>query len=277
MAEPVWLAKAKTLAAGQSSRIQCCSADRSMIITNDRKGYRGYCFRCKEPVFEPHGEHSLATLLRRKAEFEIRESREVALPNDFTLDIPPEDATWIFKAGIDSELAKHYGIGYSPSLSRVIVPVYLGTELQAFTARAKYGKPKYFEKSIDPSSTIFVADPQLLLPSYRQWALSDGPDCVFVEDNLSAIRVGRVAKHVVSLMGTSANAKQLTKALNNHRDITEGYRPKVHVWLDGDGPGRTASRKLCDALRLLGYEVKEIVTNKDPKMYSYRTIKEQIT
>ncbi|QWY83410.1 putative DNA primase protein [Rhizobium phage RHph_X3_9] len=275
--DAVWLAKAKTLPAGQSMRIECCASDKSMLITNDRRGYRGFCFRCHEPVFEAHGEFSIATLARRQAELALVQDRTVKLPKDFTLDIPTEDAVWLYKAGITNEVARYYGIGYSPFLGRVIVPTYEQGELVAYTARLQYGKPKYIEKSVDPTGCVFIASKSLVLPSYRDWALASGPDAVLVEDNLSAIRVGRVAKHVVSLMGTSANSVQLAKALGNHTGLQPGRMGSVAVWLDPDGPGRTASRRLCDALRLLGYEVREVVSHRDPKLYSNRSIKEFLT
>lgn len=277
MADPLWLARAKTLPAGQSMRIECCSADRSMLISNDRRGYHGYCFRCREPgLFQAHGEFSLAVLARRRAELALVEDREVKLPRDFTLDIPTDEATWLFKAGISSEVARYYGIGWSEYLGRVIVPVYDKGELQAYTARLRYGRPKYIEKSRDPGGLVFRASDALLLPSYRDWAMGSGPDAVLVEDNLSCIRVGRVAKNAISLMGTSANSRQLAIALASHRNAgVVGFR--VAVWLDPDKPGRDASSKLCAMLRLLGYDVREILSARDPKYYSNRSIKEYLT
>ncbi len=279
MREEVWLTKAKTLPAGQSMRIECCSTDRSMLVTNDRRGYRGYCFRCHEPLFEAHGEFSLAVLARRRAELALVQERDVRLPRDFSLEIPTEEATWLFKAGISSEIAKHYGIGWSEFLGRVVFPVYEKGELVAYTARLRYGKPKYIEKSVDPGGLVFTASPSLLLPSYKDWAMGSGPDAVLVEDNLSCIRVGRVVKHCVSLMGTSANAKQLAKALFGHRSTTgvDGRPLHVAVWLDPDKAGVDASRKLCGALRMLGYTVHEVCSGRDPKYYANRTIQEYLT
>ncbi|QXP44083.1 primase [Stappia phage SI01] len=86
-----------------------------------------------------------------------------------------------------------------------------------------------------------------------------------------------MAKSVCSLMGTSANARQLDAALDGHRLLNEGKRPRVVVWLDGDRPGVVASRRLRDALLLMGYDVKEIKTPRDPKLYAYRTIKEYLS
>jgi DNA primase len=225
-------------------------------------------------MFQPHGEFSLAMLARRRAELDLVQERTVTLPRDYSLEIPTEEATWLYKAGLSAELAAYYGIGWSEYLGRIIVPTYEHGELVAYTARLRNGRPKYIEKSLDPTGCVFVAAPALLLPSYRDWAHSSGPDAVLVEDNLSAIRVGRVAKHVVSLMGTSANARQLAKALGNHRGLRPDGMGNVAVWLDPDKPGREASRRVCDALRLHGYAVHEVISNRDPKLYANRTIKE---
>lgn len=272
MQDAPWLAKAKTLAAGQSTRIICCSDDRSMLISNNRRGYTGYCFRCGPPgVFEPHGQFSIAMLAQRKAELELVQSKEVKLPNDFTLDVPQSDAVWFYKAGISAELARKYSIGYSKYLGRVILPVFNGDELLAYTARARFGKPKYIEKSVDPSGCVFIAYPETILPSYRDWSESTGPATVFVEDNLSAIRVGCVARHVVSLMGTSANDRQLM-ASGLQFNKAESTASDVVIWLDSDAAGRRASTELSKALRLRGCKVREVSTARDPKFYSNQEI-----
>lgn len=277
MADPSWLLYAKTLPAGQSMRIECCSSDKSMQITNDRRGYRGFCHRCRQPVFEAHGEHSLATLARRRAEFALVQERSVKLPSDFTLEIPTEEATWLFKAGISSEIAKHYGIGWSEYYGRVFVPVYEKGELVAYTARLRVGRPKYIEKSINPGGLIFKADARLLLPSYKDWAYQSGPDRVLVEDNLSAIRVGRLARSVVSLMGTSASSAQLAFALANHEGLRSDGMGRVVVWLDPDVAGQRAAQKLLVQLRLLGYDACNVVSKRDPKYYSYEDMKELLS
>lgn len=270
MREPKWLLMAKTLPAGGQMRIECCSADKSMLLNNGNRGYSGYCFRCRDPLFEAHGEHSLATLARRQAELAMVQSKTVELPRDFTLSIPPAEAVWLYKAGIGGDMIAHYGIGYSPFMQRVVFPVYEDGQLTAFTARLQNGRPKYIEKSLDPSGTVFVASSSKLLATYKDWAAGSGPDCVLVEDNLSAVRVGRVVKRCVSLMGTSFSDVQLGKAL----------RPRgvpiltVAIWLDPDKPGRAASRRLHGALRMQGYAAVEIVTARDPKYYSNADIKE---
>lgn len=276
MAEPAWLQFAKTVPAGQKLRIQCCAEDRSMLVSNTRHGYTGYCFRCKEHHFVSHGEFSLSELDRRAAEFALVQNKSVELPNDFSLDIPQQEALWLLKAGISFEVAKYYGIGWSARLGRIIVPTYENGKLVAYTARLQHGRPKYIEKSVDPTGCVFVSSPELLLPSYKEWAVAKGPAVVFVEDNLSAIRVGRVAKRVVSLMGTSANTVQLDKAFSLRRGPTWDTVGTVVVWLDPDKAGLTAQRTLCEKLQLFGVEVRSVLSERDPKYYSNAAIQQYL-
>jgi hypothetical protein len=268
MTDPFWLARAKTLPAGRSIKIECCASDKSLIITNDRKGYRGHCFRCGPAGFVPHGEFSIAEIQRRKAELAFLEERSIRLPADFTTDIPAAEATWLYKAGIRSDVAKHYGFGYSEKLRRVILPVYTDKKLIGFTARSTINeRPKYIER-FDPSSQgIFLADPALVLPSATDWATSCGPDLVIAEDILSTVRLGRCVRRAVSLLGTSASPEQLQQALGS------GSPRRIALWLDGDEAGRRGSFKIERTLALMGYEVKRIRTPKDPKRYSNREIR----
>lgn len=273
MADAPWLRRAKTLPAGQSARMKCCSDDRSMIVSNGKRGYTGYCFRCQEPLFEPHGLFTLEQLAQRKRELELLQSKEVRLPDDFTYDIPVSEAVWLYKSGIDAVLAKDYGIGYSPSLRRVVLPVYKGDDLEGFTARSTTSKPKYIEKA-KHGDVIFVARPEFMLPSAVAEPLQ--VDLVLVEDNLSAIRVGRVARNVVSLMGTSCSTNQMAQCFDRCGLQMAGMA-RVAVWLDPDGPGRKASREICRSLQLVGHSLREIHSTRDPKYLSYREIKEHLS
>ena len=266
MADPVWLATAKNLPAGRYVKIECCAADKSLRVSNDPKGYRAYCFRCGPAGFVAHGDFSIDQLKRRRQELEWRNERVITLPKDFTTDIPPSEAVWLYKAGVGSVVAKHYGFGYSASLRRVILPIYKDGVLQGYTARSTINeRPKYIERA-SSGSVLFFADPALRIPSEEAADSSCGYDLLFTEDILSAVRVGRVTDAVVcSLMGTSADDRQLSEA-------TQGVH-SVALWLDPDKPGRRASARLQRSLVLQGYKVKLIRSAKDPKFYSNRELR----
>jgi DNA primase len=194
------------------------------------------------------------------------QEKHVRLPKDFTTEIPPNEAVWLYKAGISAALAKHYGFGFSPSLKRVVLPVYRDSTLIGFTARSTIGaKPKYIERMASPSGAVFAADPATRLPDGDACSDTDGPDLVLTEDILSAVRVGRIARRCVALLGTSANEYQL--------EATAGCAKSIAIWLDPDRAGKKAAYKLNRTLSLQGYETVTIRTEQDPKRYSNREIR----
>jgi DNA primase len=185
----------------------------------------------------------------------------VRLPKDFTTEIPPNEAVWLYRASISAALARHYGFGYSGSLRRVVLPVYRDNALIGFTARSTINaKPKYIERMATQSGSVFVSDPLLLLPDSGDCVRDAGYDLVLTEDILSAVRVGRIARRTVALLGTSANAEQLAA-------ILKGVR-RIAIWLDPDKAGRTAGHKISRTLQLQGFSVQSIRTERDPKYYS---------
>lgn len=266
MADPFWLATAKTLAAGRHTKIECCANDKSLQVSNDPRGYRAYCYRCGPRGFVKHGDFSIDALRRRREELALVEQRTVSLPKDFTTEIPASEAVWLYKAGISHDLASHYGFGYSPYLRRVVLPIYLGDALQGFVARSTINaKPKYIEKMVQPSEAIFIADPGTRLPASEDWPVGSGPDAVFTEDILSAVRVGRHVRTSCALLGTSANVEQYAGIASNCNSVA--------VWFDPDKAGVKARKKLARSLQLRGHEVRVIKTSRDPKYYSNREIR----
>jgi DNA primase len=182
------------------------------------------------------------------------------------MEIPTNEAVWLYRAGVSTEIARHYGFGYSAHLRRVVLPVWSNGELVGFTARSTIGaKPKYIERMAQASSAIFVADPATALPAEADWPDGSGPDLCITEDILSAVRVGRLVRRCVSLLGTSANAEQLHDALQGCSTVA--------IWLDADRAGKTAHHKLKRKLALQGYETFSIRTEQDPKRYSNREIR----
>lgn len=265
--EPFWLAAAKALPAGHSRKISCCAADRSLNITNGKDGYLAHCHRCREGGFVKHGQWSLDQLAQRRAEFALQTTKEVALPKDFTLDIPSNEASWLWLAGIRSDIARFYGFGYSPFLERVVLPVYHNGQLIGYTARKRHGKPKYIEKAVDPAGIVFRSDDRLLLPSGRGVREALDKTIVITEDVLSAVRVGRVLR-ARAVLGTGLHVGAAFALLR------EVLADRVIIWLDGDKAGKDGSRRLAGQYRLLGAKVRELTTPKDPKLYSNDEIKE---
>jgi DNA primase len=238
-----------------------------MLVFNDTKGYRAYCFRCESKPFVPHGDFSIEQLRRRREELQWTQSKSIILPKDFTTDIPPREAVWLYKAGVSPALAKHYGFGYSAFLRRVILPIYRDGKLEGYTARNTINeRPKYIEKASSPDA-YFATDPAVRIGS--------GGCCtaleemvVFTEDILSATRVGRVCGQAYALMGTTLPSELLAK--------TRETAHSVAVWLDPDKAGVEGSRGVQRSLALAGCTAKIIRSSKDPKYYTNKQIREYL-
>lgn len=260
MSDPQWLQIAKSLPYGSRRKITCCSSGPSMIVEHSSKGFRSYCFRdASHGGFVPHGMLSIEDLSRRRQDLEnLLTSRWMGLPSDFTLDVPPRSMIWLLKAAVGYDLARQYGIGYSPKLDRVVLPVHEEGTLVAFVARATdKQQPKYIARYKNDPSAVFTA------------GTGGGRfDCVYTEDMLSAIRVGRY-NLTRSILGTAADEGRSVSLLQGLPAV-----PRVAVWLDGDKAGRKGRDKLARRLSLIGAEVTKINTPKDPKLYSNREIQE---
>jgi DNA primase len=187
----------------------------------------------------------------------MMQDKQVHLPDDYTLDVPKKAMLWYLKYGIDPELAASYGIGYSPSYERVILPVLDDGELIAVQMRAvePWHKPKY----LNPTGPKVAA---AVFMSAEPTGIT-----VVVEDILSAIKVGKVA-HATSILGTSMTDQRANRiARLNHTAI---------VWMDNDRAGREGRLSASRQLRLLGMRVFEVRTDSDPKTYSIEEIKKHL-
>lgn len=141
-------------------------------------------------------------------------------------------------------------------------------------------KPKYLLRTENPNEpTVFRSSLDTLLPSAEAAETVHAFDTVITEDALSAIRVGRHTR-TAALLGTAVDAHRLSAIVPALASSTavEWYRSenrvlRIGVWLDPDKAGRKASHRLLASLKLQGYEVADIRTEKDPKFYSDRDIR----
>lgn len=254
-----WKEVAKRLQTGKNTYIQhSCGGGRTLAVNNSMKGYSCYCFRCGHQDFVSKGKLTLEELALIRQQNELNEQEiKIELPQDFTLDIPLEGRIWLFKAGISEPLYRSYGIGYSKSWNRVIVPIYESGKLVWFQARAltQLQQPKYLQPSADKSSVLF-----------KTHSYDDHRDRVVVtEDMLSAIRVGA---HIpcASILGTKITNEQINELARFNL---------VTTWLDSDTAGTKGSYKIRKSLSLVT-DVDNIVTEDDPKLLSNMNIKDAL-
>lgn len=254
-----WLEEAKKLPVGKNAYINHhCGGGKTLAINNTFKGYSCYCFRCGETSFKSKGQLTLEELALIKQQNALHEQEvKLALPDDFTLDIPLEGRIWLFKAGITVPVYESYGIGYSPSWNRVIIPIYEQDKLVWFQARAlsKHQQPKYLQPSAEKATVLFKTH------SYN----NNRERVVITEDMLSAIRVGTFIP-TVSILGTKITTEQSNEIAQFNR---------VTTWLDSDKAGRKGSYAIRKGLSLVT-DVDDIVTDEDPKLLSNMNIKEAL-
>ncbi len=259
-----WLETAEGLPVGAKIKTLCdfpeCIGREtpSMLISHSENGYTKHCFRCNGHTFKPHGQRRIADLIRHKREYEMIKSKVVALPKDYTLDIPTKAMTWFLQYGVSPELARDHAIGYSEYYDRIVLPVYNDDydNLDAVQLRSVNNrKPKYL-------------NPQGANVSRALFKVGESKGArVVVEDILSAIKVGKVVP-TASILGTTlTDERALRIAKENHT---------VVLWLDSDKAGQKGTRKAAKKLQMLGVKVYKVETQTDPKTYNLSEIEDKL-
>lgn len=252
-----WLEAAQRLQVDDKCRIDCsCGTGRTMVVNNYIKHYSAYCFRCNRKEYHYKGQIGL-----NECTFKDKEVRQVKieLPED---TIPLIEATGyyasigrkiMYRCNIMEDLWTKHNIGFSDSLRRVVMPVYDSNNLIWYQLRAtEANKIKYLQPSADKNVCYHIK--------------GNKDTIVITEDILSAIKVSQVTD-TLSLLGTKIN----NKALN----ILSEYK-EVVIWLDGDTAGINGSHSIRKSISLLCDNVRQVLTESDPKKYNMEQIREII-
>jgi DNA primase len=238
-----------------------CGAGDVVLVNAEADGLHAYCFRCDDAAVVPRAmsikEQVAALNAKKSSEDEFRAGK---LPSDYTLDIPEHHALWLYKASIRKAQARELGIGWSPSMQRIILPVYDRAKNLAFVqARAvnKGQQPKYLNsKGSAAGSTLFMTS-----------TINAGTEFVIItEDMLSAIRCGRYGA-ACALCGVSVNDYKIHNILE---------AKTLMVWLDPDPAGQKGMRKFIKWVSLLHNDVRLIHSLKDPKFLTDAQIRRHI-
>lgn len=253
-----WLPEAEALRVGERDRVDHdCGPGRTMIVSNEVKGYRAWCFRCGEGGFK-----AKQPTLSDMVELRRREAEDTALRYDPSLPTPmvqdprewPAAARlWLYRAGLHDRRIMELGFYFHPTTQRVVLPVVEDGRVTYWQARAVM--PGQAPKYINPR-----VDREAVLPRY-----GEGSMVVLTEDILSAVRVGEVTE-AWSLMGTAMKAPVLARLSMEDRPVA--------VWLDPDSAGREGAAKVLRSLRSLGLRCFNVVSTKDPKLLSKQEILE---
>lgn len=241
-----WKEQAKGLPIGSSRKTQCCGSGKSASMSNNSKGVSLYCHRCGRKEFHPHGQRSVAEVLKTRRILEALQSKPPHMPTD-SVPItagPPGAWQWVLKGGLRPEDAYfQHGFRWSEPLRRVLIPIKEKGKLVGVLARAVYGeRPKYIMLS-GPKDSLFD--------------VGESPVVVVVEDVLSAIAVTKEGVRGVAVLGTSLTDTQA------HR-IASGASVAVG-WFDGDLAGDKAWVRFRKKMAPYPVEVRRVRTDKDPK------------
>lgn len=240
------------------------SGNDRMYITRSEDGSTilAFCHHCNQ-----RGVYNCRPMEARKSARRNKESfvtstrtgaRTIRLPKDFTrnlADFSARGVMWLKQYDITDEEIDTYGIGYSASMNRIILPIYQDGKLAMFQARRLDDKEenKYL---------TFKAEP-------AQFLVTNADYChhlVVVEDMLSAIKVGRVCS-ATALLGTGMSESRVNFLRKNFSI--------AHIWLDDDNREvRKAQLVLKNKFELYFKEVSLITkVGKDPKCLNTKEIK----
>jgi hypothetical protein len=227
-----------------------CGDTRSRLsVRFTGRGYKHHCYNCAPEMsgFTYADSHlSAGQLLRAMQEpTPVEEQRELTLPDDFTLDIPPREYLWLQKWITTDEISENK-IGYSPSMQRIIFPIYDGEgEVLYWQARTLEGTPKWLNKKTTARNVFFASGD-----------ITNKKVCL-VEAILSAIKVGRHC-YAIALLGSYVPT-EINTVLNQAGE-------EVYIWLDKDKQATTVRETRRLAL-VTGKRITPVLTNKKPRDY----------
>lgn len=261
-----WLSLAQNLPLGRTSRCDCPECGEgtntnAAIINHSTRGYSLFCHACGYNPFENKGEQTLAELKRIQDLNDAAErftDENVRLPPDFSKTIPLVGRLWLYSGGITPSVWEEYGIGYSDTLHRVIIPVYGDTGLVWYQGRAVHDgqRPKYLNPTCAKDGRLFFS---------HNVDLINESTIIICEDILSAIRVGRATRR--NLGDKFVGASLLGTKLCTSSIVQLGEFARVIGWFDNDNAGREAARTLYKSVSVLT-DVTILRSEKDPKRYS---------
>lgn len=255
-----WLQHAQALPEGGTRKVaHDCGEGDCLQINHKRDGWSAYCHRCGFKWFVPRPAENLAEKLARLRRMQAAED---AAERDVRLPLPAEyepsawplvARVWLYKAGLSNVEIKQLGIYWNPYMQRVVIPVRDDTD------EVVYWQARTLDKTNPRKYTNPRVDKRRLVAKY-----GSGPALVLTEDLLSAYRVSRAGYEGWCVLGTKMNDWIAAQLINSGRPVA--------VWLDPDGAGRKGGRAIINQLRAYGLDVKDVVSEKDPKLLTREVI-----
>ncbi|CAB4241359.1 putative DnaG-like primase [uncultured Caudovirales phage] len=230
-----------------------CGEGKPLQISREGASIRAWCHRCAEGVsyrLEESFQEKLARLQAQEAQDRCLGQGLPHPPIYSPAEWPPGALLWLLKAGFGEREIRERGIFYHRESDRVVIP-YPRQGFWIARAHQTGRTPKYLSPTPKPRDLCV--------------AFGQGDKLVLTEDILSAMKVGRVTESW-ALMGVRLSQHCLTQILDNNREVV--------VWLDPDPPGQAGAHAIVRQLRAFGVPVRNLVSERDPKLYSTAQIKE---
>ena len=236
----------------------CKRRKNAFVVIPRQKGYFLFCHRCHKRAWLPR-DKATPSQVKKLLLPEKVSSYTIKLPLDFSKDIPNEGYVWLYNYGLSNSEIQELGVGYSPSMHRIIFPFYNDGRLIYWQGRyldnyKKHKTPKYITRTV-VNNNFWIYNPK------------ESDTCVVVEDMLSAVKVGMSGFAGVCAFGTNISDTLIKECCSNFQF--------VYLWLDPDMKGKMA--KVQKRAATLGQKIKVVLTQKDdPKAFSLDEIKKVI-
>jgi len=281
------------------SHWKCQGKKAAFTITRTFDGCVYNCYRCGTTGAVHFG--STPAMAQRKLK-EIRDGRKnkgdgvhfhVVLPNDFlhmvehNKSIPAAAYAWLYQYEISDDDMYTYNIGYSPSLQRVVVPIYdtirlisgdIGYKLTGWQGRDIYYKrnkdlykkgvikrePMKYYTEVNTKIHNNIYNNNIINTTkiyYKIISKNTKKDkIIIVEDILSAIKCYNNYKIDIVGLLNSTITDQLINTLKGYNNVI--------IWLDWDA--RIRSIKASQRCQSQGIRATTIRTKLDPKAVPYK-------
>jgi hypothetical protein len=210
-----------------------------------------HCQRCQKVVADTAlCNVANCPLIKDSTHSSGEKSRDIYLPGDASSTIDHKALNWLAKYGImRSEIVEHK-LKWSESREWLIFPFY-GTSDQLLAYQARTFNPK----DTKWQSRGRLEDILHIIGDHKQ--LREGKPLVLVEDVVSAIKIGRW-QPAMPLFGSSFYNRLLR---------IKFYTKNLVVWLDADKALAAETRKALLKAKMLGFDIRNVYTDKDPKDY----------
>lgn len=237
----------------------CMGSSKSLQITRDDHGIFIYCHRCNEHAYVFSPGFSLA--LTKNSVTNVRPTthdsptNSVRLPQDYTPRVSQFDGEalrYLRDLEFDEDLVKEYSIGYSPSLRRLVYPLFNNNGLSVYQTRR-----------------LFHDDPR---PKWITYNNTNNPIYAFLEGKRTDIVT--ITEDINSAIKLTSYTSTYPLLSSNITKSKLGYLmnlfKKYIIWLDNDNNQVLQNvRQLKNKLELLGSTVEIITIHADPKNIPY--------